>query len=124
MLIMYVSFRVVCVSRSIAHIIMCVPRSIACTHTHIYVYLCVYHVAERLCLTGVYVRAHGDLDRGVTGGGGGAHVFCDECKHYRCKQLTLEPRNPGTYNGESPTPLLPLLPPSSCLLLRTRLLPL
>ena len=59
---------------------------------------------------GVNVGGHGVLDRGVTGGGGGAHVFCDEVKHYRCKQLTLQPRTPGTYNGEPPTPLLPPSP--------------
>jgi diacylglycerol kinase family enzyme len=35
---------------------------------------------------------------GRTGGGGGAHVFCDEVKHYVCKELTLTPYEQGTYN--------------------------
>ena len=35
---------------------------------------------------------------GVTGGGGGSHVFSPEGKHYRCKELTLRPRHPSTYN--------------------------
>lgn len=32
------------------------------------------------------------------GGGGGAHVFCEEVKHYQCKRLRLRPYNAGTYN--------------------------
>ena len=35
---------------------------------------------------------------GVAGGGGGAHVFCPEVKHYRCKEMALRPATPGTYN--------------------------
>mmetsp|Transcript_55092 Transcript_55092/g.80896 ORF Transcript_55092/g.80896 Transcript_55092/m.80896 type:complete len:94 (-) Transcript_55092:189-470(-) len=36
--------------------------------------------------------------RGQVGGGGGAHVYCPEVKHYLCKNLTLQPKAHGTYN--------------------------